>query len=511
MKKVLLLIIDALSSRVVLPALQENRLPNFRKIYDAADYRGESIAIFPSITPAATTSLITGRYPKDHGISGAYWYLKDKHEVVYFGYDIWAVIDMGIDTFIDEFLIKLNEEHLHAPTIFHLAETQGLTTASLNYLIFHGDNPHKLEMPGRLNWLRDAVAGLITDDGEDAIVNGPQLHYFGDIIHTKLPSGHELDAPGGPNNRFGFSDDSTAALLEELVARDSLYDFTVAYFPDNDFQSHSVGPESAIDTVIELDEKIGRIIEQFGGLDRMLEEVCLVVTGDHSQSNVVDEKNDPGIKLDELLGSFSIASPGEPMEDSDNLVICPNLRSAQIYFHSPTQNRLRRVTESLLSDQRIDQVIWSGDVVDSEPAGIHILTADRGKLNLKRGIEPGMASAQDVYGNEWSWEGDLETVDGRVEEGIVTFGDYPNAFERLAGVLDLPIAGHLWATSRPGYEFCLETTRIHSGGGSHGSLHALDSLSPLWVAGAEKELSVPAHPRSVDVAPICLHQLGVDF
>ena len=90
MKKVLLFIIDALSQRVLDPALEENRLPNLRSLRDASEYCGESISVFPSITPAATSSLITGRFPIEHGVSGAYWYLSDEKKVVYFGYYIWV-------------------------------------------------------------------------------------------------------------------------------------------------------------------------------------------------------------------------------------------------------------------------------------------------------------------------------------------------------------------------------------------------------------------------------------
>ena len=71
------------------------------------------------------------------------------------------------------------------------------------------------------------------------------------------------------------------------------------------------------------------------------------------------------------------------------------------------------------------------------------------------------------------------------------------------------LGGHLWATSHPGYEFCLESTHIHAGGGSHGSLHVLDSVSPLWVAGPPEGLAIPNQARAVDVVPICLDALGV--
>jgi len=82
MKKVLLIIIDALSARVVDPALALGKLPHLRQLQETA-LRADSIAVFPSITPAATSSIATGCYPREHGISGAYWYLPEEKTVVY--------------------------------------------------------------------------------------------------------------------------------------------------------------------------------------------------------------------------------------------------------------------------------------------------------------------------------------------------------------------------------------------------------------------------------------------
>src|SRR5687768_14226143 len=72
--KVLLIVIDAASPRVVCPAVQTGRLPNLKRLADAGQMHQASITIFPSITPAATTSIITGTYPFEHGIGGASWF-----------------------------------------------------------------------------------------------------------------------------------------------------------------------------------------------------------------------------------------------------------------------------------------------------------------------------------------------------------------------------------------------------------------------------------------------------
>jgi hypothetical protein len=51
-----------------------------------------------------------------------------------------------------------------------------------------------------------------------------------------------------------------------------------------------------------------------------------------------------------------------------------------------------------------------------------------------------------------------------------------------AGALDSEHSGDLWVTARPGCEFEVPGGKAHLGGSSHGSLHALDSFSPVIVA-----------------------------
>jgi hypothetical protein len=62
-------------------------------------------------------------------------------------------------------------------------------------------------------------------------------------------------------------------------------------------------------------------------------------------------------------------------------------------------------------------------------------------------------------------------------------------------------------TVQPGCEFEVPGGEAHVGGGSHGALHALDSFSPMIVAGLPRRL--PRALRSVDIAPLCLEALGM--
>jgi hypothetical protein len=117
---------------------------------------------------------------------------------------------------------------------------------------------------------------------------------------------------------------------------------------------------------------------------------------------------------------------------------------------------------------------------------------------------------EDYHSNLWEWDGDLDVVDGQVQDSLLTFAEYPNAFERIAGVLDSRKSGHLWLTAEVGYECIVPKSGSTPDGGSHASLHRLDSQPPLLVAGKPEGVSVPDHPRIIDVAPFCCTCLQSD-
>ena len=61
-------------------------------------------------------------------------------------------------------------------------------------------------------------------------------------LTTRTMRGKPLDDVGGVLHRFGMDDASTGAMLL-TIAEDKLFpDLTVAYFADNDYRSHEVGP-----------------------------------------------------------------------------------------------------------------------------------------------------------------------------------------------------------------------------------------------------------------------------
>ena len=503
MKKVLLMVVDALASRVIIPAMDSGRLPNFSTLKRQGAFREECLSIFPSITPAATCSIATGVYPQEHGIIGNFWFDKSHNELAYYGDDFWVILQRGLSDFFEDFLYKLNHCRIDAATIFELAENAGLSAASLNYMIYRGNHVHETEIPFWLRILPGVASGIQ--------LRGPGIMMLGDFVATEIPRKKiDIDSDGGLLNRFGFQDEFTARELLELVHARHLPDVTLAYFPDNDYQSHEHGPDGALHVLDHIDQMLGEMFAFYGSAERFLADHILIITGDHSQSDVLDD--DSGlIALDEILQEFSQTVPGESWSDEEeSIMICPNLRTALIYFNKPNDDQVRKVIERLLSDSRIDQVIRRTDQHDHRNYEFRVHTSDRSEISFRAGSD-GPNNALDDYGQLWSWDGDLRAVGAEQRGGTLVFDEYPNAFERIAGGLCCENSSQLWVTARPGYEFGFAGAGFHCDGGSHGSLHRLDSVAPLFISGVPSGFPLPQKPRIVDIAPVICELLGIPF
>jgi hypothetical protein len=496
--KVLLIVIDAATPRVVCPAMQTGRLRNLATIAAAGEMHQSSVTIFPSITPAATSSIITGCYPAEHGIAGASWFDEARGEVAYYGDDFWVIAKEGFGAFLRDFLVRLNGDRLSAPTLFELVEAGGLDAACLNYLVHRGLVTHKVDVP----WLLSILPGVPFTE----TVTGPRVLCLGDFVRGRTPSrARSLHEKGGALHRFGMDDASSSALLVDLVESGEMPALTVAYFADNDYRSHEVGPTAALPVIDRIDAALGAMFDAAGGFDRLMQDTCIIVTSDHGHCEMLLDASEAVIRLDTLFGDFTQADIGRGWKDGDDILMCPNMRAAQIYVREPTRDQIERVATTALLDARVDLIMWRETGQATEPR--YVVLGPRGRLTFWRSSTTADTHGEDAFGTRWGCSGDLEVLrlerDGRHAEST----EYPNALERIAGVLDARNSGEIWLTARPGCEFELPGGKAHVGGASHGSLHALDSLSPVIVAGATRRL--PRAMRSVDIAPLCLDLLGI--
>jgi hypothetical protein len=496
--KVLLIVIDAATPHVVCPAVRTGQLPVMQRLADAGTMHESSVTIFPSITPAATTSIVTGCYPAEHGIAGASWFDRTREEVAYYGDDFWVIAREGFGEFIREFLLRLNGDRLRAPTIFEMAERGGRSAASLNYLVFRGLVAHKVRIPG----LMAALPGVPLSD----VVEGPSALHLGDFVGTVSPNRRRLRKKTGLLHRFGMDDASSGALLCDLC-REGLPDLAVTYFADNDYRSHEVGPHAALGVVAHVDSMLGEAFDAAGGMERLLQDTCVIITSDHGHCDIVADSNRAVVRLDALLSNYRQAALAGAWGPRDEIMICPNMRAAQIYLRRPEPRLVESVARDLLMDPRVDQVICKASLLRDGAEGFTAVTA-RGRLTFYRACL-GHAETEDVFGNRWTWTGDGAALGVEQDGPAVEFSQYPNAFERIAGLLGLDDSGEVWVTAVPGCEFEVPGGKAHVGGASHGALHALDSLCPVIMAGGPVVARLPRYMRSVDVAPLCMEMLGL--
>jgi hypothetical protein len=496
--KLLLVVIDAATPHVVCPAVRTGRLPTLQRLADAGAMHEASVSIFPSITPAATSAIVTGAYPAEHGIAGASWYDTGREEVVYYGDDFWVIAREGFGHFLNDFLLRLNGDRLRAPTLFEMVERTGRTAACLNYLVFRGNHAHRVRMPG----VMAAVPGVPLSE----TVEGPSILNLGDFVGTPV-AGQQLDGRGGLLHRFGMDDASTGAMLADLFAAPSRPDLTIAYFPDNDYCSHEVGPYAALTVIERVDRMLGEAFDAGGGLERVLADTTVIVTSDHGHCEIAGDREQAVIRLDRVLANFRQAALGRPWTDRDEVMICPNMRAAQVYVRDAGSDRMTALVRETLAEPRVDQLIWRTALTRAGTDGYTVATR-RGVLEFSRALHHG---TPDAFGGRWQWCGEPQALGLDHHDGRVEFDQYPNAFERIAGALDLEQSGELWVTARPGCEFEVPGGKAHVGGASHGALHALDSLSPVIIAGAGVRHRLPRVLRSVDLAPLCMELLGLEM
>ena len=495
--KVLLIVIDAATARVVSPAIKIGQLPTMQRLAEAGCLH-ESVTMFPSITPAATASIITGHYPAHSGIVGASWYDEAAEKVAYFGDDFWVVAREGFRAFLRDFLTGLNGDRLKAPTLFQQVERAGKSALCLNYLVFKGDVEYTVKIP--------LLLAMLPGVQRTEVIRGPSLFCLGDFVATRTMRGKPLVDKGGLFHRFGMDDASTGQLLVEVAEDRAFADFNVAYFADNDYRSHEIGPHAALKVVEEVDRSLSRMFDAAGGMERMLQDTYVIITSDHGHCEILGDAERATIHLDRALGEFKQAALGEAWADGDEIMICPNMRAAEVYLRHHDAPSLLRVIERALEDSRVDHAFWRVESEGAARKGYAARNA-QGYLEFWRG-EDGGQNGQDALGTCWSWRGDLSVLDAQVEDGSLRWNDYPNAFERIAGAVDAPKGGAVWFTARPGCEFEVPGGAAHVGGASHGGLHALESVCPFVIAGPTR-VELPRHMRSVDIAPLCLELLGV--
>lgn len=494
MKKVILFVVDSLHPAVLGRVLSEGNAPAFRFLLKYGTYIDRVISSFPTMTPVAMSSMITGTWPDRHGVPGFIWYHKEIGRIVDYGATWQSILKIGLEKVLGNLLHRLNEEHLskETPTLYEVLEAGGYSTGNVNFFMHRGATRYLAKMPFSL-----ALGTGFRLYRES--VSGPRHLTLGQLVHP--PFFGKLTAfPRGPRHRFGFNDSFSGKIAAQLVREGQQPDFMVVYFPDNDKYSHQHGPLRSSFSVEHADRQVAAVLDQFGSWEKALEENVIIVTGDHAQSTV-GLGGEYLINLDRALKSFKRIKFTEQLREDDSnqeIAICPNERMAFIYLLQREEEILPEVAGILAKDPRNAQIAWQV----SENNYCLVQGGTEKRLLVSR-----QGPYRDVYGQTWSVEGDLSVVDARVVGGErIEFGKFPDAFNRLISALEARSGQRIVVSAAFGYEYYAVGAPIHPGGGSHGSLEEEDSTVPMIVSGMPFNL---AQPRIIDLYPEILRHFGL--
>ena len=476
--KLVLCVIDAMAPAMLERAVAEGQAPILAALMERGRYVPDCVAAFPSVTPVCAASIATGVAQDRHLVPGMNWYSREENRYIEYGSSFRAAQRVGIARQLTDTVYNLNRAHLSAsvPTFFEALDDAGVRTAGTTYLIYRGRYRHE---PQRDTALTRLAAALLRHP-----VMGPRELFYADIFASRATGCRStLGMPG-------VRDQHSGCVATYLLEHD-LFDFLLLSLPDNDWHSHRHGPDAQAWSIGQADAQLARIVDAAGGLDDFLAEHAVIAMADHSQSAIAG-----AVSLQEELAELDVLGPGRQARgEQPRIAVCPSQRAAMVYALDDQQRDALRALAArhALGLDSVDLVMWlERDSHDAPSEGV-ICSRAGGELRFAPG-----GPVADPRGADWSLEGALGVIGAEVRDGRLLSPDYPDALSRVWSALTCPTSGEVLLSAAPGSEFADWGGQAHAGGGSHGSLHAADSLGracDLRRRGARAGARPVGHPR----------------
>ena len=235
-----------------------SKQPNFSKLIKNGALIKNVESVYPSLTYPAHATIVTGKYPKNHGVINN------------------TVLDFKIDN-PDWYWYR---KYIKGDTIFDLAEKSGMKTCSILWPV--------------------TARSKIT-------YNMPEIfctkRYDNQILKSALAGSKIYQV--NMNKKFGYLRqgmeepylDNFATEVAKKTIRELKPNLILLHLIDSDSQKHKYGIENkeVIESLKRHDERLGEIIESLK-LAGIYEDSTIIALGDHSQINVNNV-----IKLNSIL------------------------------------------------------------------------------------------------------------------------------------------------------------------------------------------------------------------
>jgi hypothetical protein len=301
----------------------------------------------------------------------------------------------------------------------------------------------------------------------------------------------------------GLRDQHTGCVGAYLLEHD-LCDFLLFSLPDNDTASHAGGAHTQVASISAADRQLERLVHTAGGIDRFLAEYGIIVVADHSHADI-----EQTIDFEDAFAEYRVLAPSGRGSADAEIALCPSQRSAQVYalLDEARDGLVPQLVSAALGTAGVDLAMHRA------PDGRGVIASPEGVLRFAPADDAG-DGLRDARGRRWAVEGDHAVLDASVAGDELISLQYPDALARVWAALQCPRSGDVLLSAAPGWEFPDWGGQHHIGGGSHGSLHADDSLGALVFAGVEppaaRAVAKSTQPAwsIADIAPMVLGHFG---
>jgi Type I phosphodiesterase / nucleotide pyrophosphatase len=478
-KPALLLVLDGIRPDVLRAAIQDGEAPNLGTLAERGEAVWDAVSVFPSITPAATAAIATGEAPAKSGIVGHAWYDEDERRVVVYGAMTENVMASGPIRVFHNNVWRMNRDDLHAATLFETLHDRGFDGACVNFPVRRGPHTHPIRMRTVEGYLK---GGRYLGPS----VEGPKEYFMGDLFYSRETGFSGRKANGGVRRSVGINDDY-AARVGAMLLKEKAAPFNLVYFFKGDSVAHHHGLAAQRDWLTTAEEYVARIFAAGGGVDQVLEDYAVLALSDHGHAPLLPRNRYVDLRM--IPGHTVASGVKARFGNGATVVVVPNGRSALLYLRNVVE--LGSVVEQLAGRRGVDLAAW----IAGGWATVR-------RLGREVRFRPG-SGPEDPFGRSWDLEGDPLALDIDVSDGLLRYGEYPDALERLWGCLRSPRCGDVVLSATPGYTFGEISGGFHTAS-DHGSLHASDSEVFVLASG------VPAPRRITDVAPTLLSHFGAE-
>ena len=471
--KILLWILDGCNVQAFLDVVANNR--NLHTFFNEGFF-AQCVTIFPTITPAAHSSLLTGCYPSKTRVPAFDWVeIKTDYE----GKQTKEYVRCMPD--FKRFFKDVSSSKARKKFFDGLGDAFDLNQVHLNPLVYT-----VFESLGE-DWYTTSVKEWIHRGADNFIgvsIN-EILNEFQNKNITEKSSMVKLLEALYKETSFEFK-----GLMWGSDNFQKLADLMVYWKTGTDTKSHEYGPDSH-EVREEIDEAIEKLAETVSFYKMHTNQpIYVFITADHSQSKVTRFSN-LVYDLKSKLSQKFIVAEREDLADTElinnaEIIITNNDRAAFFYtFGKVKQEAKDTIIGHLKEREEVDLILFkkNGKIVVFQNDG-------------KEDIEPE----------------DIESFFKDKQD------EYPNAVERIEGLMNGDKWGDIVTSIKEGYsinpDFKPENEGDEMVHGDHGGLNYTDSVVPLLVWGPNVNHNIKNGNwetyRTIDITPTIVNLFSIE-